>query len=176
MKMVGNMVWSILKVECKGNVNIGGKFIFVYEEWVLNLVFNILMKLLCVDCVFRIGDFVIVVDLKFFIMSQEFYEREYLIDGIIQVFIYLVLMDLDFINYVVGVFVYYGKDGGVVYYFIDKYNDESCMKKLYKKVGILFSIFRRRQLKIVKSGENVINYNFESNGELKKNCMVFREN
>lgn len=176
MKMAGNTAWGILKAECKRNANTGGKSTFAYEEWVPNSVSNILMKSLRADCVSRTGNFTTVVDLKFSTMSQESYEREYLIDGITQVLIYSALMDLDPTNHAAGVLVYYGKDGVVVYYSTDKYNDESCMKKLYKKAGIPLSILRRRQLKIAKSGDNVTNHNFESNGELKKNCTASREN
>lgn len=176
MKMAGNTAWGILKAECKGNAKTGGKYTFAYEEWVPNSVSNILMKSLRADCVSRTGDFTTVVDLKFSTMGQESYEREYLIDGITQVLIYSALMDLDPNNHAAGVLVYYGKDGGVVYYSTDKYNDESCMKKLYKKAGIPLSIFRRRQSKIAKSGDNVTKHNFESNDVFKKNCKASREN
>ncbi|KAK3099783.1 hypothetical protein FSP39_009549 [Pinctada imbricata] len=137
MTNAGSRAWKILSTFTR-NGNVSKQVSEVkFEDWVKNNnISSQLMGSLRADFVARTGEKVFLVDLKFSTTKRQFYEEQYLIDGIIQVLIYAILMGVDPRDLTLGVLVYYGREGETVLYTTDKRNDDECMSTMMKLAGM----------------------------------------
>ncbi|KAK3097669.1 hypothetical protein FSP39_011935 [Pinctada imbricata] len=136
MTLAGIRAWETLSSLARSRNCSNHECEVKFEEVVQNKTASKLKEYLRADFVARTKTTVFLVDLKFSSMETSAFEEQYLVNGILQVLIYSLVMDIEPGDLSLGVLVYYGREGMVVLYTTDIRNDQESMEILRQCMNI----------------------------------------
>ena len=150
MDKAGQVAWDIFYTNVKTVYGSKKNSIPSFEHTIQNNTLSILTSKLEAD-IFVSSLPNIVCEIKYSTMDKDLYEREYLVNAIVQVLIYSLALKLDSSTLHLQILVCYSRIGKVVLYESDVHKDETLVNRLLKKLRVINEVAEESD---VRKGKN----------------------